>query len=55
MITLLHRVDPANAKGTEKEIIEVLDKHLIELELFMQDFFNKNLNNERLEFFVFPT
>jgi arsenate reductase len=37
-------VDPANAKGTEKEIIEVYTAVRDELELFMQDFFNKNLN-----------
>jgi arsenate reductase (thioredoxin) len=37
-------LDPANAKGTEKEIIEVYKGVRDEIELFMQDFFKNNLN-----------
>jgi arsenate reductase len=43
-IILKQFLDPANAKGTEKEIIEVYLAVRDEIELFMQDFFKNNLN-----------
>ena len=43
-IILKQFLDPANAKGTEKEIIEVYSAVRDEIELFMQDFFKNNLN-----------
>ena len=43
-IILKQFLDPANAKGTEKEIIEVYSAVRDKIELFMQDFFKNNLN-----------
>ena len=43
-IILKQFLDPANAKGTEKEIIEVYTAVRDEIGLFMQDFFKNNLN-----------
>ena len=43
-IILKQFLDPANANGTEKEIIEVYSAVRDKIELFMQDFFKNNLN-----------